>query len=100
MSSKGLEVETIYHKKNSVTVLVKEKNGETEPLKHAIYLSYMLYKVWGIFKKQIVQIKYVNSSDQPYCLLSTNQEICEKIEKTRDLNLLSENFDFTIYNTN
>ena len=60
----------------------------------------MLYKVWGIFKKQIVQIKYVNSSDQPYCLLSTNQEICEKIEKTRDLNLLSENFDFTIYNTN
>ena len=98
LSTKELVIDLVDDSKEVVIVTIKDKKKRVDLFCHIPYLTYMLYNVWEIFRRQSVKIKYIDSEAQLCYMISVDQELCKRIEETGNIELIKENFDITIYN--
>lgn len=95
--SQGLEIESFDDEKDTVVVFIKEKEAGENSIPRINFLTCTLYKVWEIFRKKTVKIQYMDFHSNPYYLLRVDEEICNQIERTGNLYLISGKFDLIFY---
>lgn len=92
------EMQEVSLDSDAVSVALYDLQEKVDKKERIIHCSQLLYNVWNVWKKENINIDYIDSSGKKVCCVYVEGKVCEKIEKGyEDITYLAKKFEMKYY---